>query len=190
MRRRLAVIDCGRYQMAQPPSSRTDAIKAFYRVRAVEKPPEPDGTREVWHQAAPGVELLGVVNPDGTLAQQELTLFEDHVHWYRRGGLRTGKFRDPSRHDSPSGDGIIFDPTPSKERLERMAGLLAAYDGSDKHLLHMRDLISAGAKGETWNDARIVSGLKGEQSGTHAPSPDTPKQSILGALLSALNRKP
>src|SRR5437899_2819997 len=103
------------------------AINALNRVRAVEKPPEADGTREVWHQAALDVDLLSVVDAEGKLTQQELTLFSDVLHWSRRGGLRTGRAADPSESEPISGDGTIFDPALVPERLKRAHEALGAY---------------------------------------------------------------
>ena len=54
------------------------AVQALYRVRAVEGPPGDNGHRSVWHMCAQGAELLSLVDMEGRVQRQELTLLEDH----------------------------------------------------------------------------------------------------------------
>ena len=139
------------------------AITALYRVRAVEKPAEPDGTREVWHRSGTGVDLLSVVDFEGKLSQQELTLFGDVLHWSRRGGLRSGRVHDPSSKEPSSGDGVRFDPAVSPERLQRAHEALASYPGQDPYLRHLDDLLSAAREGRTWTQTPVISKVADSQ---------------------------
>lgn len=147
------------------------AINALNRVRAVEKPAEADGTREVWHQASTDVDLLSVVNAEGILSQQQLSLFADVIHWSRRGGLRTGRATDPSGHEPISGDGTIFDPMLLPDRLKRAHEALASYQGADNYLVHFRDLLAATLEGRTWTEARIISKLGVSQPVARSAAP-------------------
>ena len=148
--------------MPTPDQVRT-AINALNRVRAVEKPAEADGTREVWHQAALDVDLLSVVDAEGKLTQQELTLFADVIHWSRRGGLRTGRATDPSLPEPVSGDGTVFDPSLVPERLQRTHAALSEYTGKDNYLIHLRDLLAAAVAGRQWNEQRVISKVADSQ---------------------------
>ena len=148
--------------MPTPDQVRT-AVLALYRVRAVEKPPEGDGTREVWHRSGSGVDLLSVVDFEGKLTQQELTLFADVLHWSRRGGLRSGRVQDPSAEEPTSGDGIRFDPALSPDRLKRTHEALAGYVGDDSYLVHLRDLLAAAIQGRPWTEARVISKVADSQ---------------------------
>jgi hypothetical protein len=139
------------------------AINALYRVRAVEKAPEADGTREIWHQSATGADLLSVLNAEGKLTQQQLTLFSDVIHWSPRGGLRSGRVHDPSDGEPISGDGTLFDPALSSERLKRAHDAISAYEGKDGYLIHLRDVLAAALQGRQWSEQRIISRVSDSQ---------------------------
>ena len=160
--------------MATPEQVRA-AINALYRVRAIEKPPEADGTREIWHQATPGVELFSVLDAEGKLTQQELTLFGDVLHWSRRGGLRSGRVSEPSTPGTARGDTISFDPALTPERLRRTAEALTAYQGADKYLLNLRALIDAALQGREWSERPVISKIADSQPIT-MPSLDPNRQ--------------
>ena len=156
--------------MPTPDQVRT-AVLALYRVRAVEKPPEADGTREVWHRSGSGVDLLSVVDFEGKLTQQELTLFADVMHWSRRGGLRSGRVQDPSASEPSSGDGVRFDPALSAERLKRSHDAIAGYAGDDSYLQHLRDMLGAAVAGRPWTEGRVISKVADSQPMTAPPDP-------------------
>ncbi len=147
------------------------AVLALYRVRAVEKPPEADGMREVWHRSGSGVDLLSVVDFEGKLTQQELTFFGDVMHWSRRGGLRSGRVHDPSSREPSSSDGVRFDPVLSPERLQRAHAAVAGYDGADLYLLHLHDVLVAAVQGRPWNEARVISKVSDSQPMVAPPDP-------------------
>jgi hypothetical protein len=101
------------------------AIEALLRNRAVESPPDEAGHRRVWHRAAGGVELLTVLDREGNVVRQTVTLFDDAAHWDAHGGLRA--------------EGT-FDP-----QLEPLRVALGAYQGGDRLLLHLRGVLGVEA---------------------------------------------
>jgi hypothetical protein len=94
-----------------------DAVQALYRIRAVEKPPGPDGRREIWHQGSKGAELLSTVDAAGRVEAQEFTLFREAIAWNRGEGLRTGKFINDA--DVSSHSNVMWDEAASPVRLSR-----------------------------------------------------------------------
>jgi hypothetical protein len=134
-----------------------EAVQALYRVHAVEKPPGVDGTREVWHRASKGSELLSTVDASGRLEDQELVLFKEVLRWQRGRGTKTGKLisdRDVSSHAN-----VAWDDLPSPVRLNRATKALASYTGNDAYLVHLRDAIAAALAGLEWDDQRVVTGV-------------------------------
>jgi hypothetical protein len=163
------------------PEQCCDAIQALYRVRAVEKPPGPDGRREVWHHA-PASELLSTVDPTGRLEDQELTLFREVFYWQRGIGLKTGKLVGDS--DVTSKGNILWDASPAPVRLNRASVALAQYRGEDQYLLHIRDAVAAVLAGIEWDEKRVVTDPQrpGDSQEIILPPPPSGWQKILKAL--------
>jgi hypothetical protein len=132
----------------------SQAVQALYRVRAVEKPPGPDGRREVWHRATKGSELLSTVDATGRLEEQELTLFREVFYWRRGGGMKTGKV--VADNDVTSRGNILWDGSPAPVRLNRCSKALGSYRGDDAYLIHMRDAVAATLAGIEWDERRVV----------------------------------
>ncbi len=134
-----------------------EAIQALYRVHAVEKPPGVDGTREVWHRASKGAELLSTVEASGRLEDQELVLFKEVLRWQRGRGMKTGKLINDL--DVTSQANVLWDELPSPVRLHRAKKALASYGGDDAYLVHLRDAVAAALAGLDWDDQRLVTGV-------------------------------
>src|SRR5512140_1115214 len=101
--------------MPQPtPEALEAAVKALYRIRAVERPADEEGLREVWHQCALGADLLTCVDAQGHVVRQELTLLEDFFRWTSRDGMATGSVSAPERSRAGAGQ-----PAPGSEDLPR-----------------------------------------------------------------------
>jgi hypothetical protein len=147
-----------------------EAVQALYRVRAVEKPPGPDGRREIWHQGAKYSELLSTVDATGRLEEQEFVLFREVLRWQRGGGMRTGKLAADAP-DVSSRSNVSWDAQPSPVRLFRSKKALASYTGDDAYLKHLRDAISAELAGIAWDDRRVVTkaGMPGDSEETYIP---------------------
>lgn len=133
-----------------------EAVQALYRVRAVEKPPGPDGRREVWHHGSKGSELLSTVDINGRLEDQEFRLFKEVLRWQRGVVMKTGKvIRDD---DVSSRDNVMWDDQPSPVRLTRSKKALGSYSGNDAYLIHLRDAIDAVLAGMDWDEMRVITG--------------------------------
>lgn len=159
-----------------------DAVRALYRVRAVEKPPGPDGRKEVWHSATKGSELFSTVDAAGRLEDQELTLFKEVFYWRRGVGAKTGKV--VGHVDVTSKGNILWDAAPAPVRLNRASKALAEYDGNDLYLLHMRDVIAATLAGIEWDEKRIVTDpySPGDSQEIELPPQDGPWKKLVRAL--------
>ncbi len=162
------------------------AVHALYRVRAVEKPPGPDGRREVWHQGNKGGELLSTVDARGRLEEQELVLFKEVFFWSRGAGLKTGKL--VGADDVSSRGSIMWDSAPAGARLERCRNAFDGYRGDDAYLLHLRDAVVAALAGIEWRDDRVVT--RPAQARHEPARPQTGKlKKLITKLSGAVKRK-
>jgi hypothetical protein len=155
-----------------------EAVQALYRVRAVEKPPGPDGRREVWHHGSRGSELLSTVDGNGRLEDQEFRLFKEILRWQRGMIMRTGKLiRDD---DVSSRDNVMWDEQPSPVRLGRSKKALGTYSGDDAYLIHLRDAIEAALSGMDWDEHRVITGpyQPGDSQEIRMPTPTRLQQLI------------
>lgn len=132
----------------------SEAVRALYRVRAVEKPPGPDGRREVWHQGSKGCELLSTVDLGGHIEEQELTLFKEVIYWRHGDKLKTGKL--VGNEDVSSRGNILWDAEPAAVRLDRCRKAFDGYTGADPYLIHIRDAVAATLAGLEWDEHRVV----------------------------------
>lgn len=123
-------------------SSRSDeervaAVESMFRIRAVESPPDPQGLRTIWHRGLKGAELVSEVDGSGRVTRQELSLFDEVVVW--DGALKTGEVAT-SMSPKPA-DTLSWDDDTRLDRLERLARALKKYRGSDRFILHVREVL-------------------------------------------------
>jgi hypothetical protein len=174
-----------------PPEKLKAAVQALYRVRAVEGPPGDNGHRSVWHMCAQGAELLSLVDPEGRVQRQELTLLDDHYVWTSGEGLRTGRVQTGGGSKaSPASPIIHTDPQLVPFRLMRAALALESYEGEDRYILHMKRVLALAREGLELREASVVThsaerpreaaprGSTARMSGlTPEPAPDAPTPS-------------
>jgi hypothetical protein len=133
------------------------AVQALYRVRAVEGPPGDNGHRSVWHMCAQGAELLSLVDLEGRVQRQELTLLEDHYVWTSGEGLRTGRVQTHGGSKANPASPIIHtDPQLVPFRLMRAALALESYKGEDRYILHMKRVLALAREGLELREASVV----------------------------------
>jgi hypothetical protein len=140
--------------LQRTPAELKSAIDTMFRIRAVESPPDEQGSRTIWHRGAKGADLITYVDTDGRVTRQELFLFEDYFLFERSVGLRTGVALDKigSAGARASGD-IAFDQDAvlRKKRLDHAALALSVYAGSDRLIGHARQVVSAAAAGKPFD---------------------------------------
>lgn len=121
-------------------SKAAEAVKSINRIRVAERK-DPDGTRHVWHQGD-DVDLISLVDREGKLQRQELTLFEDYFVWVVNQGLRTGTVNKlEGSAAAHSSELVKLDASISRERIAGASQALGAYSGADKYVLHIRYVV-------------------------------------------------
>jgi hypothetical protein len=121
------------------------AMQELYRARAVEGPLGENGLRTVWHLSPQGAELMSLVDEDGRVRRQELTLLDDHCIWASGQGVRTGRVEGgESRAVSTE---VHADPELVPQRLMRAAQALSSYEGQDRYILHMQRVLALAREG-------------------------------------------
>jgi len=115
------------------PQELRQAVDSMFRIRAVESPPDASGSRRIWHRGTGGAELFTVVDAQGLVLRQELTLFEELVRWDREHGFQRSEAQ-PVR-----AEGVAS--------LGRAAGALESYGGADRFLRHLKDRVVAEVRG-------------------------------------------
>lgn len=124
------------------------AVQALYRVHAVEGPPGENGLRTVWHLCPDGAELLSLVDGDGRVQRQELTLLEDHYIWASGQGVRTGSLeRESAMKAGPAAVEVKADPQLVPQRLLKAASAMGTYTGQDRYILHMQRVLALAREG-------------------------------------------
>ncbi|NMO16249.1 hypothetical protein HPC49_36625 [Pyxidicoccus fallax] len=124
------------------------AVQALYRVHAVEGPPGENGLRTVWHLCPDGAELLSLVDSDGRVQRQELTLLEDHYIWASGQGVRTGSLeRSGGGNRAAPAVVVKADPQLVPQRLLRAAMAMGTYTGQDRYILHMQRVLALAREG-------------------------------------------
>ncbi len=150
------------------PEKLKTAVQELYRVRAVEGPPGDNGQRSVWHMCSLGAELLSLVDLEGRVQRQELSLLEDHYMWTHGEGLRTGWVEQAGGSKANPASAIIHkDPQLVPYRLMRGALALASYEGEDRYILHMKRVLSLAREGLELQEASVV---------THSDARPEPEQ--------------
>lgn len=133
------------------------AVQALYGVRAVEGPPGDDGLRTVWHLGPEGAELLSLVDGDGRVRRQELTLLDDHCVWSSGQGVRTGRVeRGGGSPRNQLATVVEADPQLVPHRLVRAAQALASYAGQDRYILHMQRVLALAREGLQMSEGGVV----------------------------------
>ncbi|MHB8874074.1 MAG: hypothetical protein ACYC8T_10345 [Myxococcaceae bacterium] len=133
------------------------AVNALYRVRAVEKPPDADGLREVWHHCAQDADLISLVDHQGRVVRQELTLLEDYLCWTSRDGVVTGSSGAARGSKGlTAGEAVMLDLELVPERVLRAHGALAGYRGDDLYLKNVRQVIALVLQGTQFYDEPTV----------------------------------
>ncbi|WP_426756816.1 hypothetical protein [Myxococcus sp. Y35] len=123
------------------------AVQALYRVHAVEGPPGENGLRTVWHLCPDGAELMSLVDSEGRVRRQELTLLEDHYVWSSGEGVRTGYLERGSGGKASATAVVQTDPELVPQRLMRAALAMGTYTGQDRYLLHMQRVLALAREG-------------------------------------------
>jgi len=156
------------------------AVQALYGVTAVEGPPGENGLRTVWHLCPDGAELLSLVDMDGRVQRQELTLLDDHYIWASGHGVRTGRLARGGANKVGSAEvEVNADPQLVPHRLLRAAQALGTYTGQDRYILHMQRVLALAREGLEMNAQR-----PSEPTLTSlAPAPPTPVQLAFGKAL-------
>ncbi|MCP3100895.1 hypothetical protein LZ198_18650 [Myxococcus sp. K15C18031901] len=137
--------------MAEPsPETLKTAVQALGRVHAVEGPPGENGLRTVWHLGTQGAELMSLVDTEGRVRRQELTLLEDHYMWASGEGVRTGRVEpgEGEGHRAGTASAVVrADPQLVPHRLLRAALALGTYTGQDRYILHIQRVLALAREG-------------------------------------------
>ncbi|WP_235685638.1 MULTISPECIES: hypothetical protein [Corallococcus] len=122
-------------------------MQELYRARAVEGPLGENGLRTVWHLSPQGAELMSLVDEDGRVRRQELTLLDEHCIWASGQGVRTGRVEAGESRRPPVATEVHADPELVPQRLVRAAQALATYEGQDRYILHMQRVLALAREG-------------------------------------------
>lgn len=140
------------------------AVQSLYRVHAVEGPPGENGLRTVWHLCPDGAELLSLVDVEGRVQRQELTLLEDHYIWASGQGVRTGSLDRGANNKVGSAAVVVkADPQLVPQRLLRAALAMGTYTGQDRYILHMQRVLALAREGLELGGGATVPGSSGQQ---------------------------
>ncbi|MCY1046426.1 hypothetical protein OV208_34295 [Corallococcus sp. bb12-1] len=129
------------------PDTLKSAMQELYRARAVEGPPGENGLRTVWHLSPQGAELLSLIDDEGRVRRQELTLLDEHCIWASGQGVRTGLVELGEARRPPVSTEVRADPELVPHRLVRAAQALATYEGQDRYILHMQRVLALAREG-------------------------------------------
>lgn len=147
------------------------AVQALYQVRAVEGPPGDHGHRSVWHMCPQGAELLSLVDMEGRVQRQELTLFEDHYAWSQGEGLRTGRVEVAGGPKvNPAAAIVHTDPELVPVRLIRAAAAMETYEGEDRYILHIKRVLALAREGLELQESSLVTELAAASTAPLSPA--------------------
>ena len=143
--------------VAKTPDELKAAVDSMFRIRAVESPPDPEGLKKVWHRGARHAELVSEIDLAGRVARHEFSLFDDVLIWERGRGFLTG---ESNVQGSTRGAAkVAFDLTTDPTRLERVTLALEPYQGRDRIIHHLRELVVSLKSGtQPLNDLGQVTG--------------------------------
>lgn len=111
----------------------------MFRIRAVESPPDPSGLKKVWHRGARHAELVSEIDLTGRVARHEFSLFDDVLVWERGRGFVTGATQVEG--STRGAANVAFDLATDPERMQRVSAALAPYQGRDRIIHHLRELV-------------------------------------------------
>jgi hypothetical protein len=123
---------------------RTSAIESMFRIRAVESPPNASGVRTVWHRGLKGAELVSRLDATGHVVRQELWIFLEVASW-SAGRFKTGIDESLAwQRSERTLETVRWDEIPAADRLARFSSALKKYQGNDRLIQHLRDVLGAG----------------------------------------------
>lgn len=163
------------------------AVQALYQVRAIEGPPGDNGHRSVWHMCPQGAELLSLVDMEGRVQRQELTLFDEHYAWSQGEGLRTGHVELGGGSKANPASAIVHtDPQLVPGRLIRAAVALETYEGEDRYILHIKRVLALAKEGLELQEASVVTDLGSRATEPlHPAAPAQKSEAATGVTSSA-----
>ncbi|MBL8911059.1 MAG: hypothetical protein JNM17_10240 [Archangium sp.] len=125
--------------VARTPDELRAAVDSMFRIRAVESPPDASGLKKVWHRGARHAELISEIDTTGRVARHEFSLFDDVLVWERGRGFVTGATQvEGSTRGAAK---VAFDLTTDPDRMSRVSAALAPYQGRDRIIHHLRELV-------------------------------------------------
>lgn len=139
------------------PQARIEAIQSLFRIRGVDSGVDSEGLRTVWHQGAKGADLLSHIDAQGSLRRQEFSLLADHFLWREGVGLSTGEVIDESSSGFKASALVRPDPQMVPQRAYRAHAALCTYQGDDKYILHLKQVIALAVEGVEKRDAPVIS---------------------------------
>lgn len=132
------------------------AVDTMFRIRAVESPPDLRGTRKIWHRGARNAELVSEIDVTGRVLRHEFTLFDEVLRWEQGRGFSTGAVEEGGARGAEQ---IAPDAELNVERLDRVAQALQRYEGRDRIIQHLKDLVGARSAGAPVTEPlRVVTG--------------------------------
>lgn len=160
--------------VARTPEELRAAVDSMFRIRAVESPADATGLKKVWHRGARHAELISEIDLTGRVARHEFSLFDDVLVWERGRGFVTGATQvEGSTRGAAK---VAFDLTTDPERMMRVSAALAPYQGRDRIIHHLRELVVNQKEGtQPVEDLGQVTGsnptLEAQPAKTAAPPP-------------------
>lgn len=125
--------------VAKTPEELRGAVESMFRIRAVESPADDSGLKKVWHRGARHAELVSEIDLSGRVARHEFSLFDDVLIWERGKGFVTGE--STAAGSTRGAANVSFDLTTDPERLTRVTQALEPYQGRDRIIHHLRELV-------------------------------------------------
>ena len=114
------------------------------RVRAGERADD-EGGKSVWHQAAPGIEIISFVDANGRALRQECYLEERAVIWAHAQPVKTAAVQPGTRR--LANDAVAIDAALDREALSAALVMLHAAASGDRYLDHLRAELEAFERG-------------------------------------------
>jgi hypothetical protein len=94
---------------------------------------------------------MSLVDDEGRVRRQELTLLEDHYVWASGQGVRTGRL------EREAAEAVVKpDPQLVPHRLMRAAQAMGNYTGQDRYILHIQRVLALAREGLEMAEGVIV----------------------------------
>ena len=123
---------------------------ALRRVRAGERFAD-EGGKSVWHQAAPGIEIISFVDEGGRALRQECYLAESALIWLPGAPLASATV-DPGRGGRVGSEVLRTHDRLDAEVLASALAMLEAAPRGDRYLDHLRAELLAAQRGLASDD--------------------------------------